>query len=220
MADDPATILLSDTDDSPLAAEAAQNPAKRGRGRPKGSGTKASAPGERLAGVNEMADVLSKLLGLASVLLAFALVGQDYAKVIALEPGEARDIAEPAARLLRKSGLARQASALVTKGGDVIALTTAVAGYLIRVGPMVAEIQAQRLAAQRGVSREPQSVNPVLRPTPSTSAGPSAGAGASQPASNGHAVGVPFGLTDPDSNAFANWSAANLGNAFPPTANN
>lgn len=213
MADDPVTILLSD-EDTPPAAEAAQ---KRGRGRPKGSGshggTKASAPGERLAGVNEMADILSKLLGLASVLLAFALVGGDYVQAIALEPGEARDIAEPAARLLRKSRLARQASALALKGSDIVALTTALAGYLLRVWPIVAEIQAQKV----GNIRESRSARPVVR-TPEQP-----GAGAAQPAnpaSNGHSVAVPFGLSDSDANQFAAWAGGNLGNAFPPTAAN
>ena len=204
-------VLLSDTNEAPEGLTAGE-PARRKRGRPKASTSGGAAkPAERLAGVNEMADVLSKLIGLTSAILAFAIVGADYAKAVAMTGPEARDIAEPAARLLRKSRLARQASALVTRGGDTVALVSALAGYLMRAGPMVAEIHAQKV----GMSSGHLGASQVIRALP-----PTGQPGAAQPASNGHSAAGPnafAGFSDADANAantFAGWNSADLEAAF------
>lgn len=217
--DDRDDILLSESDEAPSGAAPAAEPTRRGRGRPKGSGAASKRPAgersERLAGVNEMADVLCKVLGLASTLLAFALVGKDYAGAVALTAQEARDIALPGARLLRKSRLARQASALVSNGGDAIALVTALAGYLLRVGPMVAEIHAQKV----GISANGHlATGQVIRPEPQS--GQHAASNGHSPA-NGAASGgggiAGAGFSDADANAanaFAGWDSPDMAALF------
>jgi hypothetical protein len=231
-------VLLSDADEAPEVGAfddlPPAAPAARKRGRPRGSTTASGArrpsrlsgaaggsgaKSERLAGVAEMSRLLSKLIGGASVLLAFGLVGAEAAESVAMTAQEASAIATPAARLLSKSRWARQAATLAAKSSDAIDLTLALGAYLMRVYPVIALHQAQQ--ATRGAARNvnmgsPQPVRTDARganAASGSSAGPATGPAASDPTSYGRepAYIAPYlGLSDADANQFAAWGAGDM----------
>lgn len=168
MALDVSELLLDDTDDVPNGTISGEpSPIKRGRGRPRGSTTRraggsASRPSVRpsVAGTRELAQLLAKVIGGASILIALVLQADEAA----MTPGEANDIAKPAARLLGKSGWAARMTQLAGKGGDWVDLTLALATYGLRLYPLIVlrsqqlELQRQQLQArQRGVPGGPSS---------------------------------------------------------------
>lgn len=223
-------VLLSDSDEAPELGAFDDDlppaaPAARKRGRPRGSGTGPRRPSrvgagksDRLAGVAEMARLLSKLLGGASVLLAFGLVGPEAAEIVAMTAQEASAIATPAARLLSKSRWARQAAALAAKSSDAVDLTLALGAYLMRVYPVIALHQAQRGAARNVNMGSPQPVRADASGASSAAqhgqnGGGDAPAGAGSAAYGGRepAYIAPYlGLSDADANQFAAWGAGDM----------
>ena len=183
MAIDVSELLLDDADTAPSSDVSGEQP-KRGRGRPKGS-TSASRKGgasvPRAAGAKELAQLLAKVIGGASILIALVLQADEAA----MTPQEANDIARPAARLLAKSSLAARMAHLAGKGSDWIDLTLAVATYGLRLYPLIV-LRQQQIELQR----QQQKGYPVGQPHPEDarvwqSQPAQAAAPAAQPASNG-----------------------------------
>ena len=163
MAIDVSELLLDDTDDAPSGEVSGEQPApKRGRGRPKGSATRKPSGGAgathapRVSGSRELAQLLAKLIGGASILVAVVLQADEAA----MTPAEANDIARPAARLLAKSGWAQRALSMTAKGGDWIDLTLAVATYGLRLYPLIVQRQ-QQLDLQRQAQQQSMRGVPV-----------------------------------------------------------
>ena len=146
MAIDVSDVLLDESDAAPSGLGADAEQPKRGRGRPKGSRTKAAPV--RAAGARELAQLLAKVIGGASILVAVLLQADEAA----MTPQEANDIARPAARLLAKSGWAQRALAMTAKGGDWIDLTLAVATYGLRLYPLIV-LRQQQIELQRQQQR-------------------------------------------------------------------
>ena len=144
MAIDVSELLLDDADTAP-SSDVSGEPVKRGRGRPKGSSTrKTTTTAPRAAGAKELAQLLAKVIGGASILLALVLQADEAA----MTPAEANDIARPAARLLAKSSLAARMAHLAGKGSDWIDLTLAVATYGLRLYPLIV-LRQQQIELQR-----------------------------------------------------------------------
>lgn len=101
------------------------------------SGLTASGRQSRAKGATprELADMLARLLGGGSVLLAMWL----DVEAAALEPGEADAIAEPLARILSRQSWGKKVSRYLVNGDDYVALTFALASYGLRVAPLVRE---------------------------------------------------------------------------------
>lgn len=148
MAIDVSELLLDDADTAP-SSDVSGEPVKRGRGRPKGSSTrKTTTTAPRAAGAKELAQLLAKVIGGASILLALVLQADEAA----MTPAEANDIARPAARLLAKSSLAARMAHLAGKGSDWIDLTLAVATYGLRLYPLIV-LRQQQIELQRQQQR-------------------------------------------------------------------
>lgn len=203
---DTSEILLADTDESPAGLDG-DGPDPRGGQRRRtrsatggkrsaGSSARASGP----TGAKELASVLAKVIGGASMILALFLVGPTEAETVAMTPAEADAIAKPAARMLAKSALAKRAAALAARGGDAIDLALALAGYALRVYPLILLRQAELAAAQKrgNVYVHPGSAE-SLRSTERTAGPASAPAHGGRPgdASN-FAAAVGGGYRDPD----------------------
>jgi hypothetical protein len=141
---DVSELLLDDADAAP-SEPLMGDPPKRGRGRPRGSTTRKQAPATpRIAGARELAQLLAKLIGGASLVIALALDADEAA----MTPQEANEIAKPAARLLSKSSWAARMLSMTSKGSDWIDLTFAVAAYGLRLYPLIV-LRQQQLDAQR-----------------------------------------------------------------------
>ena len=137
--------LLMDDDDNEPSKPLMGDPPKRGRGRPRGATTRKSAPAvPRMAGARELAQLLAKLIGGASLVIALALDADEAA----MTPQEANEIAKPAARLLSKSSWAARMLSMTSKSSDWIDLTFAVAAYGLRLYPLIV-LRQQQLDAQR-----------------------------------------------------------------------
>ena len=149
-----ADILLDDTDLTPDgAADYADPRGQKRASRSKGARSASSVSAPRVTGAKELASVLAKVIGGASVVLALFLVGPDDAGDVAMTTSEANAIAQPAARMLAKSRLAKRAAALAARGGDAVDLALALATYALRIYPLIVTRQAQAAAlAQRGSS--------------------------------------------------------------------
>lgn len=178
MAIDVSEILMDDTDEAPSGAVSGDSAtAKRGRGRPKGAATRKGTAAPRLAGTRELAQLLAKVIGGASILVALAVQADEAA----MTPQEANDIAKPAARLLAKSGWAVRMTQLAGKGGDYVDLALALATYGLRVYPLIVQrqqmIELERQAQRGRPFGQPSTEDARVRPS-----GPQAPA-----ASNGHA---------------------------------
>ena len=147
MAIDVSELLLDESDTAPssdVSGEPGTQP-KRGRGRPRGSSTRKGAPSvPRAAGAKELAQLLAKVIGGASILIALVLQADEAA----MTAQEANDIARPAARLLAKSSLAARMTQLAGKGSDWIDLTLAVATYGLRLYPLIV-LRQQQIELQR-----------------------------------------------------------------------
>ena len=213
MAIDVSELLLDDADTAP-SSDVSGEPVKRGRGRPKGSSTrKATTTAPRAAGAKELAQLLAKVIGGASILIALVLQADEAA----MTPQEASDIAKPAARLLAKSSLAARMAQLAGRGSDWIDLTLAVATYGLRLYPLIVlrqqQIELQRQQQKRYPFGQPGSEDARVRPA---QPGPAA-APAAQPAGDGPdparaaadaARLAGLGFADPD--ALANGSRGDL----------
>lgn len=164
MAIDVSELLLDDADTAP-SSDVSGEPVKRGRGRPKGSSTrKTTTTAPRAAGAKELAQLLAKVIGGASILLALVLQADEAA----MTPAEANDIARPAARLLAKSSLAARMAHLAGKGSDWIDLTLAVATYGLRLYPLIV-LRQQQIELQRQQQKgyplgQPSSEDARVRP--------------------------------------------------------
>lgn len=215
MALDTADILLDASDQPPTDGEAdprGRSPRRgRGRGRGAASASSVSSPSSaRGASAKELASMLAKLFGGASMVLALFLVGPADAPEVAMTPGEAQAIADPAARMLAKSRLAKRAAALAAKGGDALTLTFAVASYGMRIYPLLLARAAQ--TSQKGPYE--QSHHAAVAPVrPAEPAAP-ASAGASPAVSVANLTGA--GYSDPD--AAQAGAYGNVAFAFPTLA--
>ena len=120
----------------------------------------------------ELADMLARLMGGGSVLLAMWL----DVEAAALEPGEADAIAEPLARILSRQSWGKKVSRSLVNGDDYVALTFALASYGLRVAPLVREKLSNH-------------AQPIPTPPPVRAAGPdrTSGGGVNVNASNGYA---------------------------------
>ena len=116
------------------AAASAASPSKPSKARTRGQ---AATPAELVRG-------LTQLLNFSSMLLALWL--EEPAAIMA--PQEARDIAEPAARLLAKTKWAKLAAKRLESSSDALALAFAVIAYGARVAPAVAGKVATRGTAK------------------------------------------------------------------------
>ena len=216
MAIDVSELLLDESDETPSGLEGTPEQPKRKRGRPPGSRTKA-AP-SRAAGARELAQLLAKVIGGASILLAVVIQADEAA----MTPQEANDIARPAARLLAKSSLAARMTALAGKGGDWIDLTMALATYGLRLYPLIVlrmqqvELERQRQRGRpygNGLTPEDAGLRPngpaqPATPAPaSASASPDAARTQARAAADAAAFGG-LGYADPD--ALANGAHGNL----------
>ena len=144
MAIDVSELLLDDADTAP-SGEVSGEPVRRGRGRPKGSTSrKGGASMPRAAGAKELAQLLAKVIGGSSILIALVLQADEAA----MTAQEANDIARPAARLLAKSSLAARMTQLAGKGSDWIDLALAVATYGLRLYPLIV-LRQQQIKLQR-----------------------------------------------------------------------
>lgn len=145
---DVSELLLDESETTPSSDVSGEQP-KRGRGRPKGSSTrKTTTTAPRAAGAKELAQLLAKVIGGASILIALVLQADEAA----MTPQEANDIARPAARLLAKSSLALRVAQMAGKGSDWIDLTLAVATYGLRLYPLIV-LRQQQLELQRQQQR-------------------------------------------------------------------
>lgn len=210
MAIDVDELLLDETDDATFTSEtltsepsatksARRRTSSRRKAKPSGSG--ATAP--TLAGTRELASMLAKAIGMASILIA-VYVGSDEA---AMTPQEANDIARPAARLLAKTRWAAQLFALTGKNKDWASLALALITYSVRIWPLLIQRQqqielqkqAQKRGTPSGLSREDARVWPV-QPTPEAaqSAGQHAASAANGGVSPDIAAFAGLGFADPD----------------------
>lgn len=211
MAIDVSDLLLDEADAQP-SEPLIGDPPKRGRGRPRGSTTRKSGAGAtatprmagRMAGARELAQLLAKLIGGASLVIALALDADEAA----MTPQEANDIAKPAARLLSKSSFAARMLSMTSKGSDWIDLTFAVAAYGLRLYPLIVlrqqQLDAQRLAQKgrpfgNGITPEDAGVRASQPQQAAAQSGPGGNG------SNGHAAAAAdairlagFGYADPD----------------------
>lgn len=147
MAIDVSELLLDESDTAPSSDVSGEpgTQAKRGRGRPKGASTrKTTTTAPRATGAKELAQLLAKVIGGASILIALVLQADEAAMTSA----EANDIARPAARLLAKSSLALRVAQMAGKGSDWIDLTLAVATYGLRLYPLIV-LRQQQIELQR-----------------------------------------------------------------------
>lgn len=209
---DVSELLMADTDEAPSDTVSGNSTTpKRGRGRPKGATTRKSGtgPAPRLAGTRELAQLLAKVIGGASILVALAVQADEAA----MTPQEANDIARPAARLLAKSGWAARVTHLAGKGGDYIDLTLALATYGLRVYPLIVQRQ-QMIELERQQQRgrpfgQPGSEDARVRSgQPAPQAAPTAGDAAAAAAARDAALFGGLGFADPDQ--LAAWSHADV----------
>ena len=195
---DVAELLLDESDAQPSAASAAEaGEPRRGRGRPRGSKTRSQGShtgagtgggaSPRVSGARELAQLLSKLIGGASVLAAMFLETPE----LAMTAPEANDIAKPAARLLAKSSAAARLVALAGKSSDYVELTFAVAAYGLRIWPVLVlrqqQIELQRQAQKGrpyGVGHTPEDAGVWAAQPQQAAARPSATTNAGQPDSD------------------------------------
>lgn len=212
MAIDVSELLLDESETTPSSDVSGEQP-KRGRGRPKGSSTrKTTTTAPRAAGAKELAQLLAKVIGGASILIALVLQADEAA----MTPQEANDIARPAARLLAKSSLALRVAQMAGKGSDWIDLTLAVATYGLRLYPLIV-LRQQQIALQRQQQRgypvgQPRSEDArVWQAQPAASAAP-AGQPADAPDAARAAADAArlagLGFADPD--ALANGARGDL----------
>ena len=215
MAIDVSELLLDDADTAP-SGEVSGEPVRRGRGRPKGSTSrKCGASMPRAAGAKELAQLLAKVIGGSSILIALVLQADEAA----MTAQEANDIARPAARLLAKSSLAARMTQLAGKGSDWIDLALAVATYGLRLYPLIV-LRQQQIELQRQQQKgyplgQPSSEDARVRQAQPAQAAPQP----TQPANEPDAARVAadaarfagFGLADADalaSGTYGNVAAA------------
>jgi hypothetical protein len=194
--DDPSVTSETLTSESSATKSARQRrPSSRRKAKPSGA-----APS--MAGTRELASMLSKVIGMGSILIA-VYVGSDEA---AMTPQEASDIARPAARLLAKTRWAAQLFALTGKNKDWASLTLALITYSVRIWPLLVQrqqqIELQKQAQKRGTpsgfSREDARVWPGQpAPEAAQSAGQHA-TGAADAVSADIAAFAGLGYADPD----------------------
>ena len=124
------------------------------------SGVTASGRQSRARGATprELADMLAKLLGGGSVLLAMWVEVEEAA----LLPPEADAIAEPLARIINRSNWGKQVAKKIIGADDYLALSLALFAYGVRVYPLVqAKVSEQR--ASRPI-QPTRSTPPPVRP--------------------------------------------------------
>lgn len=112
----------------------------------------------------ELADMLAKLLGGSSILLAMWIDVEEAA----LAPGEADAISEPLARIISRSQWGKKAAKHLLGADDYVALALALGSYTLRIYPLIAARVSQ---------------NRVIRPTaePVRKAQPAAAQHSQQP---------------------------------------
>lgn len=146
------------------------------------SGLTASGRQSRAKGATprELADLLARLLGGGSVLLAMWLDVEEAA----LEPAEASAIAEPLARILNRQSWGKALAKRIVGADDYLALSMALFSYGVRIAPLVAlklgtgKNDAKPLDRPFGETASLRTAKPTARPDSRP-----------EPASNGHDAG-------------------------------
>ncbi len=117
-----------------------------------GSGVTASGRQSRAKGATprELADMLARLLGGGSVLLAMWVEVEEAA----LTPDEASAIADPLSRIINRSNWGKRAAKAMLGADDYLALSLALFSYSMRIYPLV------KAKMQEG----PRVIRPEARP--------------------------------------------------------
>lgn len=123
----------------------------------------------------ELADLLAKLLGGGSVLLAMWVEVEEAA----LEPAEANAIAEPLSRILNRQAWGKALAKRIVGADDYLALSLALFSYGVRIAPLVAA----------KLNRGAKDAKPLDRPFGETASLRATKPAKPEPASNGHDAG-------------------------------